>query len=101
MTGASDFAFSVEVGYRMYMVQAGRLHGFLQPGIFLNRVGRASRIAASAGIGAEYVLLEHMTIAAATGLSFQIGNLGGPAGSDVDVKIATGTTSLAINFYFP
>lgn len=99
LTGATDFSFSVELGYRMYLVQAGRLHGFLQPGISIARQASISTLAAFVGVGAEYQLLERFTISAASGLAFQIGNLGGTGSAAV--KLGTATTAIYANFYFP
>jgi len=97
-TGNSDYAFSVELGYRAYLGHVGeRLYPFVQPGFFFNRVDSAENIAVEGLIGVEYFLLEHFTISGATGLAFNIGNIGG---GDATVRLATGTTALFANFYF-
>jgi hypothetical protein len=96
---SSDFAFSLGLGYRMYLLQAGRLLGFLEPGFSLGRAATISTIVAGASVGAEYFLLDRFSIAAATGLGLSIGNLGG-AGS-ASIGIGTHNTALYANFYFP
>jgi len=98
LTSPSDFAFSIELGYRAYLGRVGdRLYPFFQPGFFLGRSGGVESIAFEGGIGVEYFLLDHFTVAGATGVAFNVGNLGGSAAV---VRIATGTTALYANFYF-
>ncbi len=99
MTAPTAFNFSIELGYRAYFARIGdRLFPFFQPAFFLNRAGGVEEIALEAGIGVEYFLLEHFSVAGATGLAFQIGNLGGDGGASVALN--TGTTALYANFYF-
>jgi hypothetical protein len=98
LTSPTDFAFSIELGYRAYLGRVGeRLYPFFQPGFFLGRSGGVESIAFEGGVGVEYFLLDHFTVAGATGLAFSVGNLGGNSAS---VRLATGTTALYANFYF-
>jgi hypothetical protein len=96
-TSASNTTFSIELGYRNYFARFGnRLYPFFQPGFFFNRVGGAENIALEAGIGVEYFLLEHFSIAGATGVAFTIGSIGN---GSVTVGLNTGTTALYADFY--
>lgn len=95
----TNFDFSVEVAYRAYMGTFGRLHPFLQPGVFFNRVqGSGGSFAIEGGVGVEYFLLERFSIAASTGIAFNIANIGNDPG--VKVNLTTGNSALAANFYW-
>ena len=102
-TGGADLAFSVEVAYRIYLarVAGGRVHPFLQPGVFFNRTGGGAAtgtLAFEGSFGVELFLLEHFSIAGATGLALAMGNLGGTGGASIGVT--TGTSALYASIYF-
>lgn len=92
--------FSVEAGYRMYLWQAGSLHAFAQPSLFLAK--RAQRgdlddlmtIAAQGSIGAEYFFADAFSVSGATGVALSLSN------AFKDVRFNTGTTALYANFYW-
>jgi hypothetical protein len=97
--GNTDFAFSIEIGYRAYLTRFGdRLYPFIQPTFFFGRQGGAESLAIEGLFGVEYFLLEHFSVSGATGLELAIGNIGG--GGSASGKLATGTTALFANFYF-
>jgi hypothetical protein len=98
-TTPSAFDFSVELGYRKYLGRVGsRLFPFFQPGVFFSHANSVGEVALEAGVGVEYFLLEHFSIAAATGLALQFTNLGG--NGSAGVSLTTGTTGLFADFYF-
>ncbi|MBS2026058.1 MAG: hypothetical protein JST92_26970 [Deltaproteobacteria bacterium] len=99
LTGNTDFAFDVGLGYRMYLVQAGRLFGFIEPGVDFGREQTISHIGVNFGIGAEYFLLDRFSIAAKTALGLNVGNLGG--NGSATAAIGTGTSAVYLNFHFP
>jgi hypothetical protein len=102
-TGGTDFAFNASVGYRVFLahVVGGRVHPFLQPAVSFGRSGGANprgTLAFSGSVGVEFFLLEHFSLAGATGLALEMGNLGGTGGASVG--ITTGTSALYASFYF-
>ena len=101
---ANTFGFSVEVGYRMYKPMAGKLTGFLQPGVFLSKapgvdIGEALSAALTGGIGVEYWLTHQWTIAGLTGVALQFLAGGGDSFSN-NITLTTGTSALMTSFYW-
>jgi hypothetical protein len=102
-TGGTDLAFSVALGYRLFLAHlvGGRVHPFLQPAVSFARFGGArptGTLALAGSVGVECFLLEHFSIAGATGVSLGMGNLGGTGGASV--ALTTGTSALFASFYF-
>ena len=102
-TGGTDFAFNAALGYRVFLAHlvGGRVHPFFQPAVSFGRSGGANprgTLAFSGSVGVEFFLLEHFSLAGATGIALAMGNLGGAGGASVG--ITTGTSALYASFYF-
>jgi hypothetical protein len=92
--------FSIDAGYRMYAWQSGKLHAFLQPGVFVSKraedrsFGELFTLAAVGTVGAEYFFWPELSVSGATGLSVAVSN------EFKDVRVRTGTSALYVNFYW-
>lgn len=92
---------SVEVGYRMYKMNTGKAHMYLQPGLFLKSTAgkdffdaKLFEFAFTGSVGAEYFFLERFSGSAQTGLALRFAN------EFDDIALTTGTSALFANFYF-
>jgi len=91
---------SVDAGYRLYLWQAGNMHAFVQPSLFLSkpavdqRIDEVLTVAAVGTVGAEYFFQPQLSVSAATGLSLALSK------KFEDVRLRTGTSALFVNFYW-
>lgn len=100
---ANTGGFSVEAGYRMYKPIAGKLTTFFQPSVYLAKqpgidFGDALSAAVTAGFGVEYWVTPQWTFSGSTGVALQAKN--NPMGSFKDISLTTGTSALAVSFYW-
>lgn len=95
--------FSVEAGYRMYKPIAGKLTTFIQPSVYLAKepgvdFGDALSAAVTAGFGIEYWVTPQWTFSGSTGVALQAKH--NAMGSFKDITLTTGTSALAVSFYW-
>lgn len=94
------FGFSVEGGYRMYIVKSGRLAPFIQPGLFFAKNAARGDFAknmvlqANFGIGGEFFVTDNLSVGAQTGAGLQFAN------EFKSFRFATGTTGAFVSLYW-
>jgi hypothetical protein len=96
--------FSIGVGLRMYQFKRNNVALFLQPALAFGRsitgADGTEFISLSGGIGVEYFFFPNLSAGGVLALAFNIGNLGGPAGSSASTSLSTNTSGLFANIYF-
>ncbi|HVH43967.1 MAG TPA: hypothetical protein VM925_16560 [Labilithrix sp.] len=94
------WGFSVEGGYRMYLDKFGRFSPFIQPGLFFSKAaangnfGRLMAIQANFGVGGEFFITNNFSVSAQTGLGLRLAN------ELKEIRLATGTTGIFVNWYW-
>jgi hypothetical protein len=94
------WGFSVEGGYRMYIDKFGRFSPFLQPGLFFSKAaaagsfGKNMAIQANFGIGGEFFITNNFSASAQTGVGLRLAN------EFNEIRFATGTTGIFVNWYW-
>lgn len=94
------WGFSVEAGYRMYLDKFGRFSPFIQPGLFFSKAaqnadfGRLMAIQANFGVGGEFFITNNFSASAQTGVGLRLAN------EFNEIRFATGTTGLFVNWYW-
>jgi hypothetical protein len=98
--GDFNWGFSIEAGYRKYLLKAGRLYPFVQPGLFLAKAaqpgdfGQAFALQVNGGIGGEFFITDNFSASALTGVGLRFAN------EFKEIQFATGTTGIYVNFYW-
>lgn len=97
---STQFSLSVDFGYRTYVVQAGSVKAFTQPGIFLSKAstpadfGDELTIAVQYLIGAEYFINPNFSLGASSGVALTFSQ-----GFD-QITLGTGTSALFAALYW-
>jgi hypothetical protein len=92
--------FSVEGGYRLYLGKYGRFSPFVQPGLFFAKAaergnfGRLMVIQANVGLGGEFFVTNNFSASAQAGLGVRF------AREFDEIRVATGTTGIFVNWYW-
>jgi hypothetical protein len=96
----SQFAFSLDVGYRTYVAEAGSVKAFTQPGGFLAKEATAAdlmdelTLAVQYLVGAEYFVNPNFSLGASTGVALTFSN------KFKQIDFGTGTSALFAAFYW-
>jgi hypothetical protein len=94
------WGFSIEGGYRMYLDKFGRFAPFIQPGLFLAKsagngsFGSLLAVQANFGLGGEFWITDNFSASAQTGVGLRFAN------DFKEIRFATGTTGIFVNWYW-
>ncbi len=94
--------FSFDVRLRFYQIKRERVGVFLQPSIIFgrDRAVAAEFLAFAGAVGVEYFFTNNFSAGATLGLSLNLTNIGGVAGTSVGTALTTQTSGLFANIYF-
>ena len=98
--GSLGMAFSLDLGYRSYVANAGLVKVFTQPGIFIAKASTPAgfsdelSVAATYAIGAEYFINPNFSIGASTGAALTF------ATGFKNITLGTGTSALFASLYW-
>ena len=103
-SGGGPAQVNIAAQLRLYQLRRGPLNVFLWPGLAFVRTAPGgtgfNALVLAGGCGVEYFFADHFSVGGQLGLGLAFGNIGGPAGSSVEVELSTSTTGLFAAAYF-